>query len=186
MLWGTLQSRLVVELRVQGISDLNQANAFLPGFIERFNARFQVEPEDPEPAYLASPDKEALEAIICAKETRVATGSVLSYQGETYCLTEEEKMLTLPQKARVEILLHLDGSIDAQYNQKRYELSPFKRPPKRQEMAPPKPKGHKPKPDHPWRQYGLPKRQYDPVEDYFRKHERQHINPGGWRPPEVG
>jgi len=32
-LWGTLQDRLALELRLAGISSLKEANAFLPGFI---------------------------------------------------------------------------------------------------------------------------------------------------------
>ena len=36
----TLQDRLVKELRLAGISDMDAANAFLPGFTERYNAKF--------------------------------------------------------------------------------------------------------------------------------------------------
>ena len=38
----TLQDRLVKELRLAGVSDMEAGNAFLPGFIERFNERFAV------------------------------------------------------------------------------------------------------------------------------------------------
>ena len=46
-LWGTLQDRLTKELRLAGITTLEQANAFLPGFIERYNARFAKPPPTP-------------------------------------------------------------------------------------------------------------------------------------------
>ena len=36
----TLQDRLVKELRLAGISDIAAANAFLPGFVARYNAKF--------------------------------------------------------------------------------------------------------------------------------------------------
>jgi transposase len=39
-LWGTLQDRLVSELRLHGIRTGTAANAFLPGFIADFNRRF--------------------------------------------------------------------------------------------------------------------------------------------------
>ena len=45
-LWGTLQDRLTKELRLAGISSLEEANAFLPGFIEHFNAHFAKPPRD--------------------------------------------------------------------------------------------------------------------------------------------
>jgi hypothetical protein len=40
----TLQDRLVKELRLAGISGMEDGNAFLPGFIERYNARFARTP----------------------------------------------------------------------------------------------------------------------------------------------
>jgi hypothetical protein len=38
----TLQDRLVKELRLAGVTDIADGNAFLPGFVARFNTRFQV------------------------------------------------------------------------------------------------------------------------------------------------
>ena len=38
--FGTLQDRLVKELRLAGISTIDVANAWLPGFIAEHNARF--------------------------------------------------------------------------------------------------------------------------------------------------
>ena len=43
----TLQDRLVKELRLAGISDMEAGNAFLPGFMERYNARFAIVPARP-------------------------------------------------------------------------------------------------------------------------------------------
>jgi hypothetical protein len=40
----TLQDRLVKELRLESIDTLEAANAFLPGFMDGFNARFAREP----------------------------------------------------------------------------------------------------------------------------------------------
>ena len=41
----------MVEMRLAGIADLAAANAFLPGFLVRFAARFAVPALDPEPAW---------------------------------------------------------------------------------------------------------------------------------------
>ena len=41
---GTLQDRLVKELRLRGIGDIHTANAFLPRFMADYNARFAIEP----------------------------------------------------------------------------------------------------------------------------------------------
>ena len=48
---GVLQDRLVKELRLQGINDIDSANAYLPEFIEQYNKRFSVAPQSPEDAH---------------------------------------------------------------------------------------------------------------------------------------
>jgi hypothetical protein len=45
--FGTLQDRLVKELRLAGISTIDVANAWLPGFIAEHNARFGRAPRTP-------------------------------------------------------------------------------------------------------------------------------------------
>lgn len=49
-LFGTFQDRLQAELRLAGIRSLEEANAFLPTYLPRHNARFAVEPAEAEPA----------------------------------------------------------------------------------------------------------------------------------------
>jgi transposase InsO family protein len=44
-LWGTLQDRLVVALRLAGVSTLEAANAYLPTFLAAHNAQFAVVPQ---------------------------------------------------------------------------------------------------------------------------------------------
>lgn len=181
-LWETLQSRLTVELRIAGITTMEEANAFLEGFSDRFNARFAVNAQDPKPAYMPAPTQNILDTILCVKQQRTATnGSLISYQGQLYCLTDaKEHQVLLPPKAKIEVLLHLDNSVDALYQGHRYKLKPFSTP---QPMKQPsqktksKEKSHKPSPDHPWRKFVFPRKQRDPVESYFRKHEREHNDP---------
>jgi hypothetical protein len=47
----TLQDRLVKELGLAAISDMASAQAFLPGFMARYNAQFAVEPRAAEDAH---------------------------------------------------------------------------------------------------------------------------------------
>jgi len=88
----TLQDRLVKELRLAGISGIEAGNAYLPEFIERFNARFAVVPvcsEDrPRPLNVA-PDR--LRDILCWREQRHVGGQLtLSYDRKRVMLTESE------------------------------------------------------------------------------------------------
>ncbi len=54
-LWGTLQDRLVAELRLARITTLAAANAFLPSFTGQFNARFAQPPAEALPAWRPLP-----------------------------------------------------------------------------------------------------------------------------------
>jgi transposase len=81
----TLQDRLVKELRLAGINDMEAGNAFLPGFTEDYNARFAIIPARPgdlhRPLNLA-PDRlrarpgSCARCSRCAENLRPALGSV--------------------------------------------------------------------------------------------------------------
>ncbi|HKE89313.1 MAG TPA: ISNCY family transposase [Gemmatimonadales bacterium] len=68
-LWATLQDRLVSELRLRGIDTLEQANAFLPEFLDDFRRRFARAPAQPQPAWRPAPRDLAL--ILSCRYTRV-------------------------------------------------------------------------------------------------------------------
>jgi hypothetical protein len=69
-LFGTLQERLVVELRLAGATTLAQANAALKGFLVRFNRQFAVAPATPATAYLPLPAGLRLGEMFCFKYWR--------------------------------------------------------------------------------------------------------------------
>lgn len=124
-LWGTLQHRLVIEMRIAGIHTIDEANRFLPGFIERFNERFSVEPAEPEPAYLDVPKD--IETIICLKNDRKASnGSTISFMGQTYRLLDKDGSVTLLRpRSVVKVLTHLDNSLSALYEGNRFSLEAY-------------------------------------------------------------
>lgn len=49
----TLQDRLIKEMRLVGINNMDEANAWLPGYIKDFNKRFAVAPKDASDAHIA-------------------------------------------------------------------------------------------------------------------------------------
>jgi transposase len=82
-LWGTLQDRLIKELRLAEVRTPDAANAFLPGFLVRYNARFARAPTDPTPAWVPLPDDCDLAYYFAARETRqVRTDHCLSWHGQ--------------------------------------------------------------------------------------------------------
>jgi transposase len=63
-LFGTLQDRLIAELRLQAIQSLEAANPFLKAFIPRFNRRFSVCPRESEKAWRKLPPELDLDRMI--------------------------------------------------------------------------------------------------------------------------
>ena len=81
-LWGTFQDRLVTELRLEGITTIEAANAFLPGFLDRHNARFAVPAADPQLAWRPWPDGLGSETVFCFHyPRRVSRDSTVSWPG---------------------------------------------------------------------------------------------------------
>lgn len=110
-LFGTLQDRLVAELRLAGITTIEQANRFLPTYLPRHNARFAVTPAEPRAAWRALPATLSIEAVCCFKYSRqVATDNTVRFLGT---------VLQLPPRGvhwswsgqRLELRQHLDGSV---------------------------------------------------------------------------
>lgn len=83
-LWGTLQDRLVKEMRLESISSIEQANVFLPGFIRRYNRRFSHKPRDPHSAWVKLEPGTDLACYFCTKESRVVRQDhTISWLGNT-------------------------------------------------------------------------------------------------------
>jgi transposase len=109
--WGTLQDRLVSELRRAGAADLPAANAVLRAFLPRFNRRFAVPPASDVPAWRPVPEVLDL-ARVCAFRWRRAVGS-------DSCVRLNGMVLQLPPGPggrslagrRVEVELRLDGRL---------------------------------------------------------------------------
>ena len=72
-LWGTLQDRLVQELRLANVTTMEQANAYLPRFLERFNRTFAVTPAQPGSAYRPRCKAAELDCVLCFKHERVVS-----------------------------------------------------------------------------------------------------------------
>lgn len=96
----TLQDRLVKELRLAGISDMAAANAFLPAFMERYNAKFTRSPRRPDNLHRplnAEPDR--LADVLCWRDERyVGQQLAFSYERQRIILAENEITRGLPGK----------------------------------------------------------------------------------------
>jgi transposase-like protein len=83
----TLQDRLVKELRLRGISDIEAANAFAPEFIADYNRRFARAPRSDHDAHRPLQPSDDLARVFSWQETRLVSKSLtLSYKRVLYVL----------------------------------------------------------------------------------------------------
>ena len=109
-LFGTLQDRLVSELRLAGITTIEAANRFLPTYLPRHNARFAIAPAEPRAAWRSLPASLPSEAVCCFKYGReVATDNTVRFLGTTLQLPPKGTQWSWSGQ-RLELRHHLDGS----------------------------------------------------------------------------
>ena len=78
---GTFQDRLITELRLAGATTIEQAKAVLKQFLPRFNRRFQVPAQCPDPAFRSLPPDLRLDQVLCFKhKRRVARDNTVKFQ----------------------------------------------------------------------------------------------------------
>ena len=81
---GTFQDRLVTKLRLAGSGSIGEANRVLEQFLPRFNQRFGVPPQYPEPAFWPLNPELVLEQVLCFKHRRrVARDNTVRFQLHT-------------------------------------------------------------------------------------------------------
>jgi hypothetical protein len=113
---GTLQDRLVKEMRLRGISDKETANAYLPEFIEDYNRRFSVEPKDTRDRHRRElPEPEVLDLIFSIQDKRTLSKNLeMSYENVIYQIQVEGKGYRL-QHAKITVCENLSGAVTLLY-----------------------------------------------------------------------
>jgi hypothetical protein len=110
-LFGCLQERLVVELRLAGATTLAEANAVLPAFLAKHNARFAVAPAQPGLAYRPVPAGFCYEEVFCFKYRRTVAADNTVRLGEHRLQLLPSRQRPSYARAQVEVQERLDGSL---------------------------------------------------------------------------
>ena len=110
-MFGTLQQRLPQELRLQGITDMDEANRFLREiFLPEHNARFAQKAALPGSAFTPLMGF-ALEDVLCIQEERrVAHDNTVYYRGKRLQILEDASRCSFA-KCQVRVHEYLDGSL---------------------------------------------------------------------------
>lgn len=117
---GTLQDRLVKEMRLAEINDIESANKFLPAFWEDYNRRFAKKPEDFMNAHRPLLPGHDLERILCKREYRkVSKNLEIQYNNVIYQLKMDKPIQGRSLiKARVVVRENAAGEIFIEYQGK--------------------------------------------------------------------
>jgi transposase len=129
-LWQTLQDRLVIEFRINGITDIETANQFLPGFIKRYNQRFGVEALEAESMFL--PNRHDLINILCVRERRkLDTSGAFSFGNQYFVVIGN-----ISPRVQIEVIIHRKHGIFAYYKGQRYAVCRVEKPKRGRKKSP--------------------------------------------------
>ncbi|MBU0974196.1 ISNCY family transposase [Patescibacteria group bacterium] len=108
---STFQDRLVKEMRLEGISSIEEANKFVPGYMKKFNKMFSKKPRSSVDMHRKLNKIIDLSNILCVKETRTLSKN-LTFQLDNiiFQIKTKRSAFTL-RKTQVTILERHDGSI---------------------------------------------------------------------------
>ena len=122
----TLQDRLIKEMRLRKINDMEAANAYLPEFLEDYNNRFAKEPLSAENAH-REPVQSAEELdLICAvkHERTLSKNLTIQFQNNHYQLDAKHYKNRLKGK-KVKIIERSNGEIFFQHDDQMLTLHQF-------------------------------------------------------------
>jgi transposase len=153
---GLLQDRLVKELRLAGISELEAANRFLEEkFLPELNRRFWVKPAQEADAHRAVP-RELGEVLSWEEERQVQRDWTVSWQGRWFQIESCHEALCLVGRSVIVRQLR-DGTVQLigqGQKLKRRELAQRPAPAPRAKSLPTRAGKTKPEASHPWRRFG--------------------------------
>jgi len=156
----TLQDRLVKELRLRVISDMQAGNAYLPEFQEDFNRRFAVAPRSTHDAHRPLLKTENLDVILTHQETRTLSKNLTVQSNKVVYQIQSDRPDYTLRNAQVTVCENAKGDVTILYNNKPLSYTIYHKPTRQAEVVDTKTLDrqiHTPKPpapDHPWLQYG--------------------------------
>jgi transposase len=156
----TLQDRLVKELRLRGISDMEAGNAYLPEFCADFNRRFAVLPRSSHDTHRPLLKTENLDVILTHQETRTLSKNLtVQFKHVIYQIQSDRPDYTL-RNAQVTVCENAKGEVTILYKNKPLSYTIFHKSTRQADIVDTKTldrhiqTSQPPAPDHPWRRYG--------------------------------
>jgi len=159
-MFQTLQSRLPVELRLAGVTTIEEANEFLKTYIPKFNAQFALPVDTTKSVFEPQPPEEKINLILAVlTERTVDSGHCIQFNKRYYRMLDQNgHQVHYIKGTKSMVIKAFDGSLYCSVNDKDiYVLEEIpKRESKSRELDPdykePRPKKlYIPPMEHPWR-----------------------------------
>lgn len=150
----TLQDRLVKELRLLRVKTIDQANAMLDEFLEKFNQKFTVQSKNKED-FFRTIDGYDLNYILCYKYKRTLNNDYTITYHQRFFQLKSKQQLILYGQDKIDVHVAFDGTITLWKKGKKLdyvEINKPIRPKQEKDERKTSSRTHwKPKLKHPWR-----------------------------------
>ena len=117
-MFETLQSRLPVELRLAGITDIDAANEFLDSYIDEFNAKFALPSDNIKSVFETQPSEETINLTLAVLTQRtVDSGHCIQFNNHYYRMLNSRGIQEHYLKGtKVMVIQAFDGSLFCSVN----------------------------------------------------------------------
>ena len=156
-LFGTLQSRLITELKVAGISDIESANKFLSSYLKNFNSKFSTIHYYTASVFDRQIDLKRINYTLAIISNRIVdNGNSIKYKRKIYQFYDHNGLACVKLKTPCLVIKTLDNQLLACIGKDIYELVELLTNQKisknfdNKDFKEHKYKGHKPSWFHPW------------------------------------
>jgi transposase len=156
----TLQDRLTKEMRLRGISTPEEANQWLPEFMQAYNERFATQPRSSHDFHTPLSPSDQLDWVLCRKVTRTLSKNLTFQYTKTIYQLRVKRPAYAMRNAKVTVLENARGEVTVLYKNHSIPFEVYYQQEKQAEVVPAKSidyelrkssTAHKPAPDHPWR-----------------------------------
>ena len=139
-MWDTIQSRLPVELALEGIKSVEDANEYLKDrFIPYFCEKWAVEPKEGS-TFIPLRDDIGIDTILCVKELRSTDNAgVFSLRGRAFQIVDAGFPL-IPKGQKLEVLTGIRIGIKVRYQGKVFDTVRYLKPMRKKADAKPLPR----------------------------------------------
>ncbi len=123
-MFNTLQSRLPIELRLAGVSSIEEANEFLISYLQKFNQQFALPIDRIKSVFDLQPKMEQINLTLAVLSThKVDNGSCLKYNNQYYLPINSQGNAVYYRKGNeVMVIKAFDNSLYACINNEVYAL----------------------------------------------------------------